>query len=536
MKSCIRSLFTPSQNARLLRCYYYAALSAVCSVLFAPSIVQAQTWNLAAGGSWNTAGNWSPASIPNGVGASVTCNSAASGSNIAQTGNSALTLDGSKTVGAITFNNDSGSTFTYAINTGTGGPLIFDAAGAGPASITVNSTSGSTGNDTISVATTLNDDVIVTVNNITATSANGALNLSTTMSGAGGLTKNGDGLITLGSNAKNYTGATVLNAGRTRITQVGQPAKTSSVTINAGAQMTLNTGGNYAMGSGPIYMNGTGASNPPFSQFLGAMRNDRNTAPITISNSIVFQSDVIIHVQANNGTGGSATPGATNILAGNISGPGHLTFTAPTSDVDQGFLVFYGANSYSGGTLVNGGILVAEGASATFGAGDVTIDHAASPSSIARGIIRSGVVNAIADTATLSLSGGGSPGVADQGWIILESGVNETVGDLKLAGVLQPAGTYGSSLSSAIHTNDEFFAGPGILTVLARSLPRLDIAVAAPSVTLSWPTNAAGFTLQQVDSLLGSWADDTNTVTPSGTNYLVTETVTGTNKFFRLRR
>jgi autotransporter-associated beta strand protein len=205
--------------------------------------------------------------------------------------------------------------------------------------------------------------------------------------------------------------------------------------------------GNF--GSGPMTLNGSGATSGPYAAFPGAMRNDRNIAPITISNGIVLQTDTLIHVQANAGTGSSSTPLATNTLVGNISGPGKLTFTAPNADIDQGFLVLNGSNTYSGGTLVSGGILVADGAGATFGTGDVTIDHAASPSSIARAIIRSGVLNAIADTATLSLSGGGTAGVADQGWIILETGINEVVGALKLAGVLQPPGTYGSTASAA---------------------------------------------------------------------------------------
>ena len=80
--------------------------------------------------------------------------------------------------------------------------------------------------------------------------------------------------------------------------------------------------------------------------------------------------------------------------------------TAPNSNIDQGFLVLTGANTYSGGTLVAGGILQVNGANATLGTGNVTVDNATSPSSIARLQILAGVSNAIADTATLSLAGG----------------------------------------------------------------------------------------------------------------------------------
>jgi autotransporter-associated beta strand protein len=503
-------------------------------LLLTATSLRAQTWNLGTGGSWNSSANWNPAAVPNGTGVSVTFNNAASASNPAQTGNSTVSLDGSKTVGSLSFNNDAPNAFNYTIATGSGGPLIFDAAGSGPATLVLNSVASATGNNTISVATTLADSLVVTVNNVTATSAAGALNLTTVMSGSGGFTKQGDGLATIGSAVKTYTGPTILSGGRTRITQAGQPALTSSFTVSPGAQLTLNTAGGYAFGTGNLNLNGSGATSGPYAIFPGAMRNDRGIAPITISNAIVLQSDTLIHVQANNGTGSSSTPAATNTLAGNITGPGKLTLTAPNSDVDQGILVLLGANSYSGGTLVNGGILEAGSPGATFGTGDVIIDHAASPSSIARAHIRSGVLNAVADTATLSLSGGGAAATADQGFIILDTGVNEEVGALKLAGVFQPPGTYGSTASAAGFQSDEFFSGPGMITVPGR--PALSISPAPPNVILSWPTNAIGFVLQAANVLAGIWTNDSTLKTVNGTNYNVSESASGTNTFFRLSK
>src|SRR5436309_13006268 len=110
-----------------------AAGAAALLLCHAPA-ARGQTWNLAGGGTWNSTASWNPASIPNAVGASATFNGAASGSNPAQTANRTVTLDGAKTVGSITFNNDL-STFTDTISTGTGGPLTFDEVGTGPATI-----------------------------------------------------------------------------------------------------------------------------------------------------------------------------------------------------------------------------------------------------------------------------------------------------------------------------------------------------------------------------------------------------------------
>jgi autotransporter-associated beta strand protein len=180
---------------------------------------------------------------------------------------------------------------------------------------------------------------------------------------------------------------------------------------------------------------------------------------VTITNAVVLQSDTLIHVQATAGTGGGATPTGSTTLSGNISGPGKLTFTAPNSNIDQGFLILTGANTYSGGTLVAGGILQVSGANATLGTGNVTVDNASSPSSIARLQILAGVTDAIADSATLSLAGGNA-GRADLG-----AGINETVAGLVLNGTTQAFGTYGSTSSGATFQNDTFFSGTGIITV-----------------------------------------------------------------------
>jgi autotransporter-associated beta strand protein len=293
------------------------------------------------------------------------------------------------------------------------------------------------------------------------------------------------------------------------------------------------TAGTYTYGSAPVNLNGTGAITGPFAAFPGAIRPTRGLA-ITVNNPIVLQSDSLIHVQANVGTGNTASPVGSLTLAGAISGSARLSFTAPSSDVEQGVLTLNGANTYTGGTLVNGGIVEANGASATFGTGNVTVDHAASPNSIARLRIRSGVTNAIADDATLSLSGGRTGGVADEGWIILESGVNEAVGSLKLAGVVQTAGTYGSTSSAATFQNDEFFEGPGMLTVLGPIT--LTITLSGPNVVVSWPTNATGFQLQAAGAVTGTWTNDNTTIVVSGSNNTVTEAAVGTTKFYRLKK
>jgi autotransporter-associated beta strand protein len=488
----------------------------------------AETWNLALGGTWDSLANWNPAGVPNGVGASAVFNSAASANNPAQTGNRTITADGGQTVGSIVFNNDAANAFTTSITTGAGGSLTFDETGAGPATITVPAVAG-TGNNTISAAITLADSLVATVSNITASSAAGALNLTATISGPGGFTKLGDGLATFGTGAKTYTGSTVIGGGRIRISVAAQPSTTSSFTISAGGQVTQITAGSITFGSGTLYLNGAGPATGPFAPFPGAIRNDTGLISTINSAAVVLQSDTLIHVQ---GTAGSTT------IANSVSGPGKLTFTATPHDANLGTLVLNGANTYGGGTVVDGGTLDVNAASATLGTGDVTV-HSANlvfGGASAKLKIEPGVLNAIADTATLSLDGGKTAGIADDGYVDLGAGINEIVGGLKLGGVTQSAGIYGSTSSGATFQNDEYFSGSGIVTVVAAPTPPLlTITLSSPDVIISWPTNAVGYQLQAVGALTETWSNDNTTIVVSGTNNTVTETI-GTNKFYRLKK
>jgi uncharacterized membrane protein len=154
-------------------------------------------------------------------------------------------------------------------------------------------------------------------------------------------------------------------------------------------------------------------------------------------------------------------------------------------------------------------------------------------------MIQAGVVNAIADTAVLSLAGGNILATPDDGCVDLGAGVNEVVGVLLLGGVAQQPGTYGSTSSAATFKSNEFFSGTGTITVPPPPVlppPVLKIALNPPKVVVSWPTNAAGFVLQGVNTLTGAWASNTTAVVVSGTNNTVTEGATNANKFFRLKR
>lgn len=409
------------------------------------------TYTNPATGSWILGTNWdTDPAWPDGIGASASITSI-------QTANRTISLNDVITLGSLIITNN--TTFTNTINNGTGSPTLEFDATAGPATLASVGTGASS--NSVSATILLTDSIILNIANTVGNPISGALTLSGAMSGPGGVTKSGQGLVTISTVTKTYTGPTLLDTdtGRTRISASGSILN-SPVTVKQGAQiaLTLSSGNpNYTLGT-VLNLNGTGLGpTSPTGNFPGAIRNDTNLAAIILS-PVVLQSDTLIHVQ------GSASGSTT--FSNTVSGPGKLTLTAPNSDSNLGQLVLGNTNTYLGGTLVNGGTLVASTPASTFGLGNITVDNALSTLSNAKLLISAGVLNAIADTATLSLAGGRAAGVADTGFIELGDGVNEAVSALFLGGIPQAFGTYGSTASAAAIRNDEYFSGKGIVTVV----------------------------------------------------------------------
>jgi autotransporter-associated beta strand protein len=188
---------------------------------------------------------------------------------------------------------------------------------------------------------------------------------------------------------------------------------------------------------------------------------------VTINNPVVLQSDSSLNV-----------PGASSTLtlSGGITGAGRLELgTLPGDPLNQGTLTLTSDNSYLGGTTIIQGTLILNAAAADLGTGNVTVDGVSTGASgsVANGklTIQTGVLNAISDSAILTLTGGTGTGLADGGFATLSSGINETVRGLVLGGISQGPGTYGSTASAATFKSpafDEYFStdGTGIITVV----------------------------------------------------------------------
>ena len=143
------------------------------------------------------------------------------------------------------------------------------------------------------------------------------LTLAGSIGGSGGLTKNGAAELDLTA-ANTYAGGTALNAG------------------------TLGVGDNAALGTGALAVNG-----PSTVVSL-------NPGGVTLPNAVVLGSSL-------------AVAGANPLgIAGPITGPGNLVKGG------TGELTLSGANTYAGGTDLNGGTLTVQGNSA-LGTGDLFV-------------------------------------------------------------------------------------------------------------------------------------------------------------------
>jgi autotransporter-associated beta strand protein len=447
--------------------------AAVGTILISQAIsTQAETWDSASVGGndarWSTATNWNPDSVPNGVGAQ-----AIFGTPPATT--RTIELDGQFTVGDITFQSDNNVTQSIRNFNVDGDLLTFDAAGDGPATVNVLGTG--TSNNRLQANMFLQDDLILNVANIGNAGAAGTLAFTGTASGPGGVTKTGGGTVTLAANAGDTTqlhgwqGPTLVSDGRWRTSVLGTLGmQTESFTINGGQLLLITNNSSYTFGPGQLRLNGFGPISGPNAVFEGAIRPERDAAgrSYTITNEVLLESPTMVHQQ------GIAVDDLTHTLkfTGVITGgsAASLSISGLNSDQQLGRIVFTNANTYMGDTIVNGGRLEVEGASARFSLGDIIVHNPATvmtngagiAAAIARLVIPSGVLDAISDTAMLSL-GGASRGIADLG-----AGINEMVGSLVLGGVTQTqAGTYGSTASSAVFQNDQFFAGTGVITIAA---------------------------------------------------------------------
>ncbi|HEX2830690.1 MAG TPA: autotransporter-associated beta strand repeat-containing protein [Burkholderiales bacterium] len=319
--------------------------------------------------------------------------------------------------GTATFSGNVGATQTLADFDVTAGSIVFNAGAAQTVSVATQ-----TGNTaTLTGPVTLSQDLTINTGNTDSVLIAG--NIGET--GSRSLTKTGAGTLTLTGGASTYSGGTNINGGVLSISadanlgavapltfDGGTLQATATFTLNAGRATTLNAGGGTFQvdptftltydgnisGTGALTKTGTGTLALGGTNTYGGDTNiNAGTLSVTNSNAIpdflaatrsgavIVANGATFELQANEVIGSlSGVAGATvqlnaNILntgenntsttfAGQITGAGGLIKSG------TGTFTLSGANSYSGATNVNAGVLnLQNDTAAGTAAGGVTV-------------------------------------------------------------------------------------------------------------------------------------------------------------------
>jgi autotransporter-associated beta strand protein len=484
------------------------------------NVVQWQSWTNIASGNWSVGGNWAGGTAPSaGGGADHHLFFNTSGYSGASVNN----LSGTFQLNRLTFGSTlpavtlSGNTLALTNQAAISPQLLQNSANAvalsTPLGLNANTTLGGVGAGTVSLS-----GVISGTGSLTKT-VGGTLTLSSVNTFTGGLTVNAGTLNPHGNGSNSSrayfgTGTTTLTNGTTlQATDVsGQPVRiptaihlsggSVSVPIPFGGGTDLSLEGKISGPGGLFVYGGTRGlalnGNNTFSG--GVTLNDNNN--VTINNVNGLGTGPLLLGDASGGIlkpstslsagwvtnrivlsfGGTLTvnTGSGSLrLSGNISDSGALTKSGANT------LTLSGVNTYSGPTHVAGGMLVCSNALAL---GSGTLD------------ISTGAKLQLDYTGTRSVDA-----------LTFNNGTP------------LPTGTYGSSSSPAVNTNNTYFAGTGTVTVGATgqtitfgTLPAKNYGDAAFALTA---TASSGLTVsyESSDPTVASVAGNMVTILKAGT-------------------
>lgn len=299
---------------------------ATCCIVLALTDAESQVWNSTLNNrQWTDSTYWSPTSVPNAVDASATLG------NIITT-NRSIQVSSGVTLGTLDF---SSTNYRYILSGS--GSLTFETSG-GPAEITASGTGGGGNGYRINLPLILESDLEV--------DAGAPLQINNSISGVGGLSKSGNGIVRLtGSSANSFSGNTTVESGALHLQKSGgATALAGPVTIGDGVGATdsamlriqnseqiSDTSDVTILSDGRLQINNNRV------ETIRSLDSSDSTARVHLANS---SSRIIV----DSGVGGPDSN-----YGGLITGSGRLRKDGDAT------LTLSGNNSYSGRTEIFGG-------------------------------------------------------------------------------------------------------------------------------------------------------------------------------------
>jgi len=373
---------------------------------------------------------------------------------------SAIFFDGtSSTAGSATFNlngataNDLGGSVNFEGSSSTAGSAVFfnnpGTSGNGGGFTEFDSSSTAANATITNKGGTVAGAYGLTIFNNTATAGSASItNNGGTASGAdGGLTdfvsSATAGSSTITSNAGTVAGAT----GGSTLFENTSTAGSATLIANGGTGGggSIRFIGSSTGGTARIEVFNNGAGTPGNLDISGHNGSVNVTVGSIEGSGNVFLGSRSLTVGANN----MATTFSGVVQDGGVSGGvgGALT------KIGTGTLSLTNTNTYTGGTLINAGILVA-GSDGALGSGNVGLTASGVTLTLQNGATN----NYISNNATISIASGATANLNF-------TGTFDVVGGIVLNGVVQTAaGTYGS-VGSGADFQSAFFSGTGTLEI-----------------------------------------------------------------------
>jgi len=172
---------------------------------------------------------------------------------------------------------------------------------------------------------------------------NGDLNLQCQIFGKGRLIKNGEGRLQISDRTNTYEGGTVVNDGSLFLLAANHALGAGPLTLNNDALINLE----HVDGTNPLILNGGEI-------YGGNGFGDSWNAPIILNDNIRFSAYAGFHL---------------NNKSGSMSGPGGFTMAGGHGGFgpsNSGWLTIWGANTYSGPTIVRLGTLIVKKAASLY--------------------------------------------------------------------------------------------------------------------------------------------------------------------------